>query len=145
MLIGDVGEGTREEIDVLPLDHLGANFGWPCLEGTTVPPAAMVPRPASCETATLTPPIYEYAHSPTRCSVIGGPVVHDPRLTQLEGRYLWTDYCDRTVYALDPTQLQPEPTALVNFPGQPTSFGVDGAGRVYLSTATGQVFRLDPS
>jgi hypothetical protein len=145
MVIGDVGEGTREEIDVLPLGHLGLDFGWPCLEGTTVPPPAMVPRPASCDTATLTPPIYEYAHSTTRCSVIGGPVVHDPRLPELAGRYLWTDYCDRTVYALDPAQTEPAADTIATFPGQPTSFGVDDAGRVYLTTATGQLYRLDPS
>jgi streptogramin lyase len=77
--------------------------------------------------------------------VIGGPVVHDTRLPQLAGRYLWTDYCDRTVYAVDPSQKDPVATVVATFAGQPTSFGVDGANRVYLTTATGQLYRLDPS
>lgn len=70
MLIGDVGEGAREEIDRLPLDALGTNVGWPCKEGTAVPDQVTIP--ASCKTATLAPPLWEYRHSDTRCSVIGG-------------------------------------------------------------------------
>jgi hypothetical protein len=54
MMIGDVGEGAREEIDELPLSKLGTNFGWPCREGTTVPDK--VTLPAACKTATVTAP-----------------------------------------------------------------------------------------
>ena len=85
MLIGDVGEGGREEINRLPLDKLGLNFGWPCKEGTTIPPKVAVP--ASCATATLTPPLLQYPHSNTRCSITGGIVARDPRLTSLNGLY----------------------------------------------------------
>ena len=90
MLIGDVGESHEEEIDLLPLDHLGADFGWPCKEGTTTPDVLI---PASCATATLTPPLFEYPHSDTRCSITGGVVAHDPRLPALDGLYLWSDLC----------------------------------------------------
>ena len=34
MLIGDVGLGNAEEIDVIPPGAKGLNFGWPCFEGT---------------------------------------------------------------------------------------------------------------
>jgi glucose/arabinose dehydrogenase len=143
MWIGDVGQESQEEIDQLPLDALGANFGWPCEEGTIVPPA--VDRPASCATATLTPPVYAYPHSSTRCSVISGPVVRDPRLPTLAGLVLWTDLCDQHVYALDPAAPQ-SPRTLDLPPVQaPTSFGVDARKRVYVVTAGGELYRLDPA
>jgi glucose/arabinose dehydrogenase len=144
MLIGDVGEGTREEIDRLPLDDLGLNFGWPCLEGTTTPPAS-IPKPASCATATLTPPLFEYAHSQTRCSIIGGPVAHDPRLPGLDGLFLWTDLCDDELYAIDPAQPRPSEIDLKLGVAQPTSFGTDALGRIYVTTLDGKLYRLDPA
>ena len=142
MLIGDVGEGQREEIDRLPLDHLGLDFGWPCKEGTATPQVEM---PASCATATLTPPLYEYAHSSTRCSITGGVVVRDPRLPALDGRFLWSDLCDGQLYAIDPSaaKIAEEPLGLDA--KLPTSFGTDGLGRVYVVTADGDVYRIDPA
>lgn len=143
MLIGDVGEGAREEIDRLPLDRLGPDFGWPCKEGTTTP--AQVIIPASCGTATLTPPLYEYAHSSTRCSITGGVVVRDPRLTALAGLYLWSDLCDSQVYAIDPAGAKIAEQPLGLGVKLPTSFGTDALDRVYVATAGGDVYRIDPA
>ena len=142
MLIGDVGESSREEIDRLPLDHLGLDFGWPCKEGSITPD---VLRPASCATATLTPPIYEYPHSSTRCSITGGVVARDPRLPALDGLYLWSDLCDGRLITIDPS-AQPiaERPLGVTVP-QPTSFGTDGLGRIHVTSAEGGVYRLDPT
>jgi glucose/arabinose dehydrogenase len=142
MLIGDVGEGAREEIDVLPLDKLGLDFGWPCEEGTTVPDDA--PIPASCKTAKLTPPVWQYPHSSTRCSITGGVVVRDPRLPQLAGRFLWSDLCDGRIYALDPLASQPSQIDVGLTAEEPTSFGTDASGRVYVATVGGAVYRIDP-
>ena len=36
LLIGDVGQGAIEEIDLMRPSDAGANFGWPILEGTVV-------------------------------------------------------------------------------------------------------------
>jgi glucose/arabinose dehydrogenase len=57
MLIGDVGESSYEEIDRLPLDQLGLDFGWPCREGTITPHVLI---PPACATAQLTPPLFQY-------------------------------------------------------------------------------------
>jgi glucose/arabinose dehydrogenase len=105
MLIGDVGESTYEEIDRLPLDQLGLNFGWPCQEGTVTPHVLI---PPACATAQLTPPLFEYRHSDTRCSITGGVVSRDPRLPRLDGLYLWSDLCDGQLYAIDPAAATPE-------------------------------------
>jgi hypothetical protein len=141
MLLGEVGEGEREEIDRLPLDTLGLDFGWPCREGSVVPPRVALPD--SCSTARLTPPIFEYPHSATPCSVTGGVVVRDPRLRALAGLYLWSDLCDGRIYGFSAGAARPEPSPLGVAVTQPTSFGTDGSGRVYVTTATGSLYRLD--
>ena len=56
MMIGDVGEGRARRSTSCRSRSSGANFGWPCKEGTTVPDK--VTLPASCKTATLTPPVW---------------------------------------------------------------------------------------
>jgi glucose/arabinose dehydrogenase len=142
MLIGDVGEGAREEIDRLPLDRLGLDFGWPCREGNTVPAAVQIPP--SCATATLTPPLWQYAHSATRCSIIGGVVAHDPRVPALDGLLLWSDFCDGQIYALDPAATTQAEIPLGITVDQPTSFGTDALGRIYVTTTGGALYRIDP-
>jgi glucose/arabinose dehydrogenase len=136
MWIGDVGEGSREEIDQLPLTRLGLDFGWPCKEGDVTPPK--VALPASCATTPLTAPIYYYPHSKTRCSIIGGVLDRDTSTQALAGLYLWTDLCDGQIYGLAGNREVP----LNIHESQPSSFGTDAAGHVYLVTATGGLYRL---
>ena len=143
MLIGDVGEGAREEIDRLPLDRLGLDFGWPCREGTTAPSG--VAAPSSCATAGLTPPLYEYPHSSKRCSITGGVVSRDPRLPEMRGLYLWSDLCDGQLYTIDPAEKTPSEQPLGLTVEQPTSFGADGLGRTYVAGYKGTLYRLDPA
>ena len=48
LLIGDVGEGKREEIDWAPYSEglgRGADYGWSCLEGTLAGAAGLQPGP----------------------------------------------------------------------------------------------------
>jgi glucose/arabinose dehydrogenase len=141
MLIGDVGEGEREEIDQLPLDQLGLDFGWPCKEGSVVPPEITIP--ASCATAKLTPPLYEYPHGPKRCSIIGGVISHDPGLRALDGLYLWTDLCDGHIYGLTRAGGHAAVVPLDVATEQPSSFGTDADGGIYVTTATGSLLRLE--
>ena len=63
LVIGDVGENTREEIDILspPVSTsaagapLGSNFGWPFFEGTIVGPTTCGSQPPG-----LVPPIWDF-------------------------------------------------------------------------------------
>ncbi|MDQ3806224.1 MAG: PQQ-dependent sugar dehydrogenase, partial [Acidobacteriota bacterium] len=64
---GDVGQGQREEIDIVTL---GRNYGWRVFEGTRCTGLG----PASCAAPGFTPPVAEYAHTLGRCSVTGGYV-----------------------------------------------------------------------
>ena len=138
MVIGDVGLGTREELDVAPLALGGGeNFGWPCFEGTVV---------ETFQTGCLDPvaPAYDYGHDGGECGVIGGVVSRDPTVPALLGRYLFTDLCAgrlRSAPLSDDAVLGP-PEDMGLTVASPTSFGVDGAGHVYVTTLGGDVFRL---
>ncbi len=90
--IGDVGQDRFEEVDVVkPSKLAGANFGWDRYEGFKrfkVPGDKSARKPRK---KNHTRPVLAYNHS-NGASVIGGLVVHDPSLTNLFGRYLFTDF-----------------------------------------------------
>ena len=90
LVIGDVGDTRREEIDVVPRRLFGrANLGWPAFEGTVRRPRTPLPT-----TGTLLKPFLEYRHVAKRCySVIGGFVYRGNRLPSLRGRYVFGDLC----------------------------------------------------
>jgi glucose/arabinose dehydrogenase len=141
MLIGDVGLGEREEIDAAPVGRGGLNFGWPCFEGT-------LPFDASATCVNPVPPIWEHAHDDSSCSVIGGVVIHDPRLPTLAGRFIFGDYCTGLLSQFPVTALNAPPVKAerldLTIPAL-SSFGVDGLDRVYGMSTAGNVYRLDPA
>jgi len=68
LFIGDVGEGSWEEVDRVPAG--GMDLGWPLFEGTT--PLTTCPGVSS---SGMTGPIYTYNHLTGSYAVIGGPVL----------------------------------------------------------------------
>jgi glucose/arabinose dehydrogenase len=139
LVLGDVGQGTREELDWATLAGArGADFGWPCREGTVAGPGG--PR---CPAAAPTGPLFDY---PTMGSaVIAGYVVRDPALTGLAGRLLYADYYDGEVRSLALSAGAPDDraTGLTLPTGQLGSFGQDAAGRLYaVDQDGGAVLRL---
>jgi glucose/arabinose dehydrogenase len=139
LYVGDAGEGEREEIDYVVGNKGGLNFGWPCFEGT-------VTHATTQTCADPVGPIYDYDHGGGRCAVIGGVVVHDPRLPSYDGRYLFGDYCDGKIHSMLVTDGKPGEITDTGL-AVPTldSFGVDGLGRVYVTATDGGVYRLDPA
>jgi glucose/arabinose dehydrogenase len=138
MFIGDVGDERREEIDLVSRNNPGANFGWPCFEGTLTFDVA-----TACDGAV--PPLLDYPRTGDVCAVIGGVVSRDPRIPALAGRYLYGDFCSGRITAItvaNGTVTSSGDLGLVV--PQLTSFGTDGLGRIYVMSLTGDVFRLDP-
>jgi glucose/arabinose dehydrogenase len=137
MFISDTGNARREEVDFLARDQAGANFGWPCFEGTLP-----FDETATCDGAL--PPLLEYARDGGACAVIGGVVARDPRIPALAGRYLYGDYCSGkvTAVAVENGTVASSGDLGISVP-ELTSFGVDGLGRIYV-TSFGGVYRLDP-
>ena len=153
--IGDVGQSTWEEINLVPLaDARGANFGWDAYEGY-VP----LELPAACRSDTPTPlpadpifPVVTFPHSSddpreyVGCAVIGGVIVRDRRLGRLRGRYLFSDHCNGRLHALDPSDSSRHvPHHAVGIRVRwPTSIVAGRRNRIYISSRNGAVFRLDP-
>jgi hypothetical protein len=145
LTIGDVGQGSWEEIDFAPTGAgrgRGANFGWSCFEGRH----AYTPnsREAACNPirSPYVPPVWEYSHS-RGCSITGGYVVRDPFLPALAGRYVYGDYCDRPLWSvlLRSPDAQDDRRLGLDVPGL-SSFGEDACGRVYAISGDGPVYRL---
>jgi uncharacterized repeat protein (TIGR01451 family) len=136
LVIGDVGQGEREEIDFVraPVPG-GLNFGWNVYEGSRVF------GPGSAPGAVF--PVFEYAHDGTVCSITGGVVVRDPALPALLGRYVYGDWCGGEIHSLAlalPLATDDADTGL-NVP-QLVAFGEDAGGCVYAVSLIDQVYRV---
>jgi hypothetical protein len=90
------------------------------------------------------PPVHEYEHGDGACSITGGVVVRDPLLPALTGAYLFGDLCGRGLRALRQTASGIDVVNLDLPIERVLAFGTDVQERVYVSTAAGGVYRLDP-
>ena len=91
--VGDVGQGSFEEIDQV---RLGGNYGWDCREGTST---FISPAP-SCSTAVgLIDPVHQYGRN-LGISVTGGYVYRGSALPALVGSYLFADFGSGRIWRL---------------------------------------------
>jgi glucose/arabinose dehydrogenase len=136
--IGDVGQGSVEEIDRTPADQGGLNYGWDVMEGD-----ACYEPASGCDTTGLVPPIAVYSHE-LGCSITGGFVYRGSRFPVLRGGYLFADFCSGRVWALDAAGPSPqEPVQLLDTRHFISSFGEDEAGELYLTDlVSGEVFQV---
>jgi hypothetical protein len=151
LVIGDVGQGAREEIDFVPAPgwQPGANYGWPCFEANRVNAQATDPV---CDTlAGDVKPTAELSRDAGFQSITGGYVVRDPGLPTLAGRYLYGDIGQDELRSIalatgSASGDRAETTLKVPIP---TSFGQDACGRLYVSSipgyahAPGSVYRIE--
>jgi glucose/arabinose dehydrogenase len=86
--IADVGQADAEEVNVVPFDEGGLNFGWPAREGL----GAFVDFELVTE---ATDPVLEIRHAgrDRGCSVTGGEVYRGPAIPELDGHYFYADWC----------------------------------------------------
>jgi glucose/arabinose dehydrogenase len=138
LYIGDVGQGSIEEIDALawPSAEL-PNFGWNLFEGSQRY-ATGEPNPEG----RLVAPVAEYTHA-DGCSVTGGYVYRGTAIAGLAGRYFYGDYCSGIVWSFrlrggKATGERREPFTV----DQLTSFGLDPDGELLLVSGAGTVYRL---
>lgn len=139
--IGDVGQNEFEEIDVAEFGESGINYGWPIMEGQH----CYRPR-SGCDGDGLVQPVIEVAHGDAgTCSITGGLVYRGSQIPELAGHYFYSDYCGGYLrsFRYDNGKAVDERdwTDDVGVPGRTTSFGVDGAGEIYLLTSNA-VYRL---
>ena len=142
--IGDVGQDAWEEIDriddVTDLT-VPANFGWPVAEAdaafrSDVPLAGGSPLQA---------PAFAYPHSDDRCGVALGARYRGTQVPALDGKLVFGDLCSGDVMALDVDSDDAGSDVVTSIRGTLLGFGEDAFGELYVLTAGGDVYRLDPA
>lgn len=132
--VGDVGQSAWEEIDVV---RLGQNYGWRRMEG-----AACFDPSTNCDNGNLTFPVISYSHA-EGISVSGGYVYRGTKLPELSGVYLYADFGAGTVWG---ARWDGGPSAvaqvIVFSSANPSSFGEDEAGEVYMVDYNGSILRF---
>lgn len=135
LFVGDVGQGAREEIDIVTL---GGNYGWRVFEGTLC--TGLGPTP--CNAPGFTPPVAEYeTHVSGRCAITGGYVYRGARSSLPTGAYIYGDFCSGEIFKLQ----NGAQTFLLNANGNLSSFGEDEAGEIYVVLIGGTVHRIKDS
>lgn len=98
--VTDVGGTVEEEINRIPHDRPGGNYGWGTLEGTKVRVDWEVDR------TRFEDPVYVYdTHGEDnegrfRCAIVGGMVYRGEAIPALQGSFIFSDLCSGAVYAL---------------------------------------------
>ena len=126
LYVADVGQDAREEVDVVPANQGGVNYGWNIMEGFACYNAS------SCDQTGLQKPVIDYPHSPG-CSITGGYVYRGSDIPDIRGHYFYSDYCAGFLKSLrysNGSALDQKDWSLTN--GTVTSFGVDFAGELYM-------------
>ena len=97
--IGDVGQGSVEEINLAAVGAGGQNYGWRCYEGS------IFFNDTGCgPTGDYTFPVSEYTHTGGaffRCSITGGYRYRGTAEPGLDGIYFFADYCSNEIGMLE--------------------------------------------
>lgn len=150
LLIGDVGQGAVEEVDMVRTNQPGVNFGWRFREGTQ-PYSGTAP-------AGLTDPVAEYGHGdgPRQGESITGGYVYRGPVASLQGQYVFGDFISGNLWTIPFTDFVAGQTlpassfARRNEDFAPdagsidrlASFGEDSAGNLFLVDLDGEIFMV---
>lgn len=152
LVIGDVGQGAVEEVDLVTTTQPGLNFGWRFKEGTQ-PFSGTAP-------GGLTDPVAEYGHGsgPRQGNSITGGYVYRGPVTSLQGQYVFADFVSGNIWSVPFTSFVPGQTlassrfarrnedfapdagTLANI----ASFGEDSAGNLFIVSIGGDIFMVRP-
>lgn len=130
IFFGEVGEASWEEVNRIPYTSTGGlNFGWDCYEGNTV-----FETEGCGPVESFVPPIYTYPHEGICTSVTGGYVYRGAAYPNLNGHYLFADFCFNQIYSLVPNGNGGwDPVTHTVSINQPSTFGQDPAGELYVA------------
>jgi len=139
LYLGDVGQGTVEEVDFQPAGDPGArNYGWNVMEGDRCYP----PGTVGCNRTGLALPVFVYDHS-LGCSVTGGHVVRGSAFPSLQGVYLFGDYCSGRIWGIRKNGAGWDNALLANTTLNISTFGEDEGGNVYVvNHANGDLLKI---
>ncbi len=145
LYIADVGQSSRDEIDMVPFNHGAvANFGWKIMEGSACYSRDACPGSTPvCGSPDLILPILENLLADGNCAVIGGYGYSGHRLPDLDGRYLFGDFCSGRIWATTWNGAGWNREAFpFTLPGL-TTFGETSVGEIVLATQGGELYTLE--
>jgi glucose/arabinose dehydrogenase len=136
LYIGDVGQSGWEEIDRQPADSTGGeNYGWNVMEGRHC-------YQSGCDQTGYVKPIAEYPTA-TGCAVTGGYVYRGSDQPELQGVYVFSDYCSGIVYTLQVDEGTITPKQVLESGLRVSTLGEDEEGELYLADlAGGGMYRI---
>ena len=154
LLVGDVGQNTIEEVDIV---QSGRNYGWRRKEGSFLYNSNGSVSPDPNPDPALINPVLEYDHG-DGVAVIGGFIYRGSAIPALSGRYVFGDYLrattglgrlfhgDLATGQIQELRIGVNPRA---FGARLTGFGTDAAGELYaLSNGGGgttpAVYKITP-
>ena len=155
LIVADVGQSAREEVNVEPQARGGRNYGWRAFEGSIANPNIPAESPSY---APVTPPTYEYTRAQGG-SVTGGYVYRGAALPgEMQSRYVFGDCISGRVWSLgfstNATTGEGTLGGLVDHTTDLggafeciTAFARDGAGELYFTdldfgTGASRVFKI---
>lgn len=138
--IADVGQSDEEEVDVVPIDEGGHNFGWSDMEGDRCF------HKGDCDPADYTSPVLTYGRD-VGLSITGGFVYRGSEIPELGGLYFYGDWVQGWIrsfrYVAGEVTEEKDWSEELGLPvGQINSFGLDGFGELYVVTHGGQVYKF---
>lgn len=153
--VGDVGEITYEEVDVV---ERARHYGWPWREGRHGWPRGKC-REFTPPAGDCVDPVYECRHGEARggvdgdCqSITGGVFLPDaaPWPEARRGLYLFGDNANGRLWTLTPTVARDgivpgSRREIGRITGMPVSFKVGPDGAVYVAVLPGRIVRITPA
>ena len=135
LYIADVGQGSWEEIDRQPADSTGGeNYGWNVMEGRHC-------FGDDCDQTGYVKPIAEYSHD-LGCSVTGGYVYRGTVQPDLQGVYVFGDFCSGLIFTLQVDEGTIDPKLVLESGLNITAFGMDEDGEIYVVDLGGGVYHV---
>lgn len=126
MFVGDVGDRSWEEINLIPFGQSGQNFGWPCMEGPDIKDDG-----GPCN-RNFDLPVYYYSNG---CYIVVGEVYRHPEDPAEDGRLLFGDGCRSEIFALSQVPGGWQAQVIGDRSGTPegllTTFGKNDEGTVF--------------
>ena len=138
LYIADVGQNSLEEVNFQGAESLGGeNYGWNIYEGEQCYSGG------SCDPTGMTMPIHTYPTVNPDCSVTGGYVYRGSEYPDLQGVYIFGDFCSGKVWGLQKNVDAWEHALLIDTDLRISTFGEDEAGNLYVADmVTGILYKI---
>lgn len=138
--IADVGQSSKEEINLATSTEDGLNYGWRCYEGNSSFNTTGCPAMSS-----LTFPVgeYNYGGSPFKCAITGGYRYRGSTYSNFIGLYFFADFCSGEIGYLEFNGATWDMTLTAVTGGDWSAFGEDVNGELYIADHdTGTIYSV---